>query len=334
MANDSNAPLRPMSDLASRQVQGRAPRVSVIIPAYRVTEFIGDTLASVFSQTFTDYEVILVNDGCPDTAGLETAIAPYRDRIRYIVQENGGPSRARNSAIRASHGALIAQLDADDHWFPDFLTSQVQFLDEHENVDVVFSDAVMSGGPNDGHRFFEVNNTEGPVSLAALLRHQVVLLASSMTARRQCLERVGMYDESLRLSEDFDLLLRLAAAGCRLDYQREVLVRYRRHRGSLSTNEPRMMTSALTVLAKAERKLTLSPEEREALEQGRRIIQSHLSLKMGLRAMRRGDAAVARRELAGVKHLTTPVRLWALRAALRVAPGLTVDAYRRLKNVT
>ena len=322
-----------MSEGPRRQGERREPRVSVIIPAYRVTEFIADTLASVFDQTFTDYEVILVNDGCPDTEGLEAAIAPYRDRIRYIVQENGGPSKARNTAIRASHGALIAQLDGDDQWYPGFLAAQVRFLDEHPNVDAVFSDAVLFGGPNDGYGFFEINHTTGPVSLESLLRHRVVVLASSMTARRECLERAGLYDESLRVSEDFDLLLRMAATGCRLDYYREILVRYRRHRDSLSSNEPVMMNSALEVLAKAERTMALDPAEREALEQGRSIIQSHLSLKNGLSAMRRGDAAVARRELAGVKHLTTPVRLWALRAALRVAPRLTVDAYRRLKGL-
>src|SRR5687767_11595201 len=116
-----------MSEVAPRQVQGREPRVSVVIPAYRVTEYISEALASVFTQTYTDYEIILVNDGCPDTEGLERAIAPYRDRIRYIVQENGGPSKARNTAIQASRGALIAQLDGDDQWFPGFLASQVRF---------------------------------------------------------------------------------------------------------------------------------------------------------------------------------------------------------------
>lgn len=107
-----------MSKGAPRQGEGREPRGSVIIPAYRVTAFIADTLASVFDQTSTGYEVILVNDGCPDTEGPEKAIAPYRDRLRYIVQENGGPAKARNTAIRVSHSALIAQLDGDDRWFP------------------------------------------------------------------------------------------------------------------------------------------------------------------------------------------------------------------------
>ena len=112
-----------MTDENEIRDEGRAPRVSVIIPAYRVTDFIVDTLQSVFDQTFTDYEVILVNDGSPDTPRLERALEPYRDRIRYIVQENGGPARARNTAIRAARAPLIAQLDGDDQWFPTFLES-------------------------------------------------------------------------------------------------------------------------------------------------------------------------------------------------------------------
>lgn len=83
-------------------------------------------------------------------------------------------------------------------------------------MDIVFSDSVFAGGPNDGYGFFDINHTSGPVSLDSLLRHRIVVLASSMTAQRECLERAGLYDESLRMSEDFDLLLRLAAAGANL----------------------------------------------------------------------------------------------------------------------
>jgi glycosyltransferase involved in cell wall biosynthesis len=323
-----------MSKGVPSKAEGNPPRVSVVIPAYRVTEFIGDTLSSVFNQTYTDYEVIVVNDGCPDTPGLERAIAPYRDRIRYIVQANGGPSKARNTAIRAARGSLIAQLDGDDQWFPGFLASQVQFLDEHPDVDVVFSDAVVVGGPHDGQGFFEINHTAGPMTLAALMSLRVVVLASSMAGRRECLERVGLYDESLRVAEDFDFWLRLAAAGCRLDYHGDVLVRYRRDHEGLTSNEPVMMSTSLTVLARAERTMALSPEERQACVEGQRLIRSHRSLKNGQIAMRRGDAAEARREFADVKPPLASIRLMAVRAALRVAPHLTVAAYRRIKGYT
>src|SRR4029453_10160507 len=75
------------------------PAVSVIIPAYKTAPFIGETLASVVAQTFQDFEIIVVNDGSPDTVELERVIEPYRERITYVVQENRGLSAARNAGI-------------------------------------------------------------------------------------------------------------------------------------------------------------------------------------------------------------------------------------------
>ena len=310
----------------------RTPRVSVIIPAFRVTEFIVDTLQSVFNQTYTDYEVIVVNDGSPDTPRFESTIAPYRDRVRYIVQENGGPARARNTAIRASRSELIAQLDGDDQWLPTFLESQVGFLDAHPNADAVFSNAVIFGGPNEGRAFFDVNPTSGPVSLASLLSQRVVLLASSMAGRRESLERVGLYDESLRGAEDYDFWLRLAAAGARMEYQRDILVRYRRGPHSVSADESHMIKYGLAVLDKVAQTFPLTAEDRSSVEEGRIRMRSTLSYRNGVSALRRGDVAVARREFADVKRSTAPVRLWVLRTALRVAPRLTAGAYRRIKG--
>src|SRR5262245_35449898 len=104
------------------------PEVSVIIPAYNAAADIGDALASVFEQTITACEVILVNDGSPDTPALERAIAPYSSRLRYIVQPNAGAAGARNTGILAAHAPCLAFLDADDRWEPTFLASQLTYL--------------------------------------------------------------------------------------------------------------------------------------------------------------------------------------------------------------
>src|ERR1700745_3077470 len=93
-----------------------SPRVSVVIPAYQVAPYIAETLESVFAQTFTDYEVIVVNDGSPDTDELHHAIQPYRERLSYVTRQNGGCSAARNSGLRVARGELVAFLDADDLW--------------------------------------------------------------------------------------------------------------------------------------------------------------------------------------------------------------------------
>src|ERR1044071_9350958 len=92
----------------------KAPIVSIIMPAYRVAEYIGAALDSILAQTFKDYEIIIVNDGSPDTDKFELALEPYRKSVIYIKQENGGPSAARNVAIQRARGEFLAFLDADD----------------------------------------------------------------------------------------------------------------------------------------------------------------------------------------------------------------------------
>jgi len=85
-------------------------------------------LNSVFGQTFRDFEVIVINDGSPDAAQLEVALQPYRTRIRYIQQENRGLAGARNAGVRLARGELLAFVDSDDIWMPDYLSAQVEFL--------------------------------------------------------------------------------------------------------------------------------------------------------------------------------------------------------------
>src|ERR1700686_1350704 len=104
------------------------PTVSVIIPSYKTATFITETLDSVFAQTFTDYEVIVVNDGSPDTEQLERVLEPYCNRIVYLKQENRGVAGARNAGIRRARGAFLAFLDSDDMWLPEFLAEQVQIF--------------------------------------------------------------------------------------------------------------------------------------------------------------------------------------------------------------
>ena len=95
------------------------PTVSIIIPAYNTAAFIGNTLASVVAQVYTDYEIIVVNDASPDTREMEPALAQSRDRILYIVlEQNRGLAGARNAGIRAARGQSDYLLDSDDEWEP------------------------------------------------------------------------------------------------------------------------------------------------------------------------------------------------------------------------
>src|SRR5579864_1311902 len=133
-----------MADLTSEPIGkiciARPPLVSVIIPTYNTANFIKETLDSVFAQTFEDYEVIVVNDGSPDTQQLERVLEPYRDRIVYLKQENQGPSGARNTAIRHARGSFLAFLDSDDIWFPEFLSEQMMFFQNGPSLDLIYAD--------------------------------------------------------------------------------------------------------------------------------------------------------------------------------------------------
>src|SRR4051794_40289118 len=98
-----------------------SPVVSVVIPAYNAAPYIQETLQSIFAQTFEQFEVIIVNDGSPDTAEFEVALAPFRSRVIYLKQENRGVSAARNCALSIARGEYVAFLDSDDIWEPNYL---------------------------------------------------------------------------------------------------------------------------------------------------------------------------------------------------------------------
>src|SRR5262244_3185791 len=146
----------------SRTDSRRSPLVSVVIPAYNCSSYIREALESVFANTFTDHEIIVINDGSSDTAELERALERYRPQIIYLPIPNGGPSAARNAGISIAQGRFIAFLDCDDVWHPEFLARQIESL-ERDALDLVCSDMVMFG-PNLGeeYRFMSVTPCSPP----------------------------------------------------------------------------------------------------------------------------------------------------------------------------
>src|ERR1035441_2275703 len=149
------------------------PLVSVIVPCYRVTVFIAEALDSLRAQTFRDFETIVVNDGCPDTENLERVLAPYQSEIVYLKQENRGPSGARNTGLEAARGPLIALLDGDDVWHPNYLAVQVTYLTEHPEVDIVYPNAVFIGDTAwNGRIFRDMFPSRGEVTVRSLLTHE------------------------------------------------------------------------------------------------------------------------------------------------------------------
>jgi len=304
-----------------------APAVSIVIPAYNVAQFIGETLASVFAQTFNDYEVIVINDGSPDTPQLEAVLASWMNRINYLKQENRGLSGARNTGVRAARGKLIALLDSDDAWEPDYLATQIEIMRRDEAIDVLYCDAHIFGeGVPANLKFTDGSPSAGEVSFESLVRQRCNVMVS-VTARRATLVNVGLFDESLRSSEDFDMWLRIAKAGGRIAYHRQPLVRYRRRPGSLSADPVWMCNHILAVFDKAARTMNLNARETEVLRGEQERFQRTLCLYEGRRAFFDGDTDAAVRKLTEANRLSKSSKLTASLLLLRYAPGLLRRVY-------
>lgn len=212
------------------------PQVSIVVPAYNVAPYLGETLDSVLAQTRSDYEIVLVNDGSTDDTAQ--VVESYRDRFNgklvYVWQENRGLAAARNTAIRTARGHYIALLDGDDVWMPQYLETMLGLLEADPTLDLVFPNAIFWGSPQfDGKDFQSVFPPNPPITMEKLLGRTSSVFGLA-TMRRSLILEAGGYDESLRASEDFDLWLRLLQRGARFDYAEEPLVKYRFRSDSLS----------------------------------------------------------------------------------------------------
>ncbi len=304
-----------------------APRVSVVIPAYNVATFLPGTLDSVLAQTLPAYEILVVNDGSPDTPALERALAPYQDRIRYLHHENRGSSAARNTGIRAATGNLIALLDGDDLWLPTYLATQTAFLAQHPELDLVYCNARFFGPGHihDGLDYMTVCPSAGEPTAAALIARACHVF-TSVLARASVLQEL-LFDEHLRHSEDYDLWLRLVGAGHRIGYHREILVRYRKHPTSLSADTTRMTRANLRVLQKSAGLWHPESTEGRLLAQATARKSAELDLLLGKQALAQRDIPSALTHFTAANRFYQTPKLRAIHALLRHAPALVRVAF-------
>ena len=315
------------TDSVGTTAGGMEPAVSVIMPAYRSAAYIAEALDSVFAQTFRDFEIVVVNDGSPDTEELERVLASYRGRIVYLKQENRGVSAARNAAIRAARAPLVAMLDPDDLWEPEYLEVQVGMMRADPTLDLLYPNALIFGdAAHAGRTYMEVNPSEGDVTFEGLLTQQCTIV-NYVIARREAVVAAGWFDESLRRSEDFDLWLRILCRGGRIAYHRRVLARYRRHAGSLSSDPVLMARDILRVLDKAARDLELTDGQQRLLARERERFHAGLRLEEGKRAFERGDTSAALAGLGEANRVLRSRKLSLVMTLLRHAPRLLWRAY-------
>ena len=302
-------------------------RVAVIIPVYRA-HYLAEALDSVFMQTRPADEVIVVDDGSPDRDQLQQAIAPYGSGIVVLRQANRGAGAARNRGIAAASAPLVAFLDADDRWTPHFLRHQLAALAAAPALDLSYTDGVFIGrSALAGRTFMSVCPSAGEITLEALLAQQCTVLLSSVVARRQALLAVGGFDESIRRGQDFDLWLRMAAAGARLACDRRVLTLRRMHAANLSGTGSEAIDRPIAVLEKALGAIALTPRERAAATGRLADLRAQRAREQGKELLARGDMRAARRALA---EASRGLRTWKLQAAvlaMHIAPQLVRRVY-------
>lgn len=239
--------------------------VAIIVPCFNVEDHLPRALESVFSQTYQDFGVYAVDDNSTD----ETAqvLKNNADRCISVFQQHAGPAAARNRGIRMSESPFVAFLDADDEWLPHKLERQIAILKKNPDLGMVCSLCAVGSARNTDGAHLRVRDIPESGRLFQYLVRRCFVFTPTVVVRRQCLDEVGLFNESLPVSEDFNLWLRIAG---RWDIAivPEVLAITFERPGSLSVStspEERLRSGVSALKDVQSRCLGLSSVERRAL---------------------------------------------------------------------
>ena len=237
----------------------RSPRVSVIVPAHNYARFLSEALDSVRAQTFDDWECIVVDDGSTDDTATVARAYEADARFRYVHQDNRGPSAARNTGLQHARGELIQFLDADDRLMPRKLELHVRHLDDHPEHDIVYGEvaffrserpSVLMASLHGRLSHSIMGRVHGNAEAREKLEHYNIMSTLAALFRHRVFTVAGRFDEAVGGSEDWDLWIRCAAAGCSFDYlPSEPLAAVRAHPTSTSRDTTRMLRGVMRAAA-------------------------------------------------------------------------------------
>lgn len=232
----------------------KTPLVSVIMPAYNASDYIMEAIDSIIAQTFTDWELIIVDDGSTDkTSEILSEYLTTDSRICYYYQENGKQGKARNLAISKSKGEYLAFLDADDLWINNKLEIQLEQI-QLKKADLVFSNAfvIYNSEKIDLNKVIHchqgfLDSNEG---LDRMIERNRIPILTVLVKKSRVIE-VGMFSEKLEIqnAEDSHLWLKLLINKCVLYGSNEILAIYRVHKDSVTTNEKFALNLYINVLS-------------------------------------------------------------------------------------
>ena len=229
-----------------------------------------------------------------------------------------------------ARGRFLAFLDADDRWCPDFLARQVGYLEAQPACTLVYSDALVSGeSALAGQRFMEGAPSEGAVTLHSLISQRCNIMLSTVVVRRDALVIAGMFDEGLRRGHDFDLWLRLALRGARIEYQRIVLAERRVRADGLSGNAVAELERAISVLDRFAHRYLLDAATRTEVRVRIMQLVDRLEIEQGKCRILEGNFAAAQYHFSAARD--RPIKLKIVLLALYVAPRLVRAVYTRLR---
>jgi GT2 family glycosyltransferase len=235
--------------------------VCVVIPTFNRAQKVVQAITSVLSQTFTDVEIIVVDDGSTDET--KKAVKQFGDFVTYVAHpSNLGVSAARNTGIKKSSGPLIAFLDSDDHWLPEKLAVQVCFFDEHPEAVVCQTEEVWI---RNGRRVNPMKKHLKPFGDIFEPSLKLCLVSPSAVMLKRCLlDKVGDFDEDLPVCEDYDLWLRIS---CRYPVhliREPLVVKEGGHPDQLSASYKGMDRFRIKALVKLIKSGTLNEKQLEA----------------------------------------------------------------------
>lgn len=223
--------------------------VSIIIPAYNKAELTVKTVESVLAQTYSNIEIIVVDDGSKDNT--EELMRPYADqgKIRYIKKENGGACSARNVGIHEAKGDYLGFLDCDDLYMPEKVSRSVEYLEKNREAGLVHNPSYLVDNDEKiiGTYFYLLSFSEGTV-FEKLITWPFIC-NSTVIARKECFDKVGSFDESIFMPADWEMWLRISKS-YGIGFIREFLTKYRKESRYIIKNLEKRMEEEVYVIDK------------------------------------------------------------------------------------